>query len=138
MEAIPNHTDFPVLSPRLAKPPQGPGHLLVSVQLASERESSVAPKAATSWALEVPSTCSRAQHTTVIQPSSALFSFRGNRANICFQLLAKLAVQARTLLGEQSTQDSTLGSRDWRQGPAFQKESVSCSVVSNSLIPLGL
>ena len=95
MEAIHNHTDFPVLSPRSAKPPQGPGHLLVSVQSASERESSVAPKAATSWALEVPSTCSQAQHTTVIQASSALFSFRGNRANICFQLLAKLAVQAR-------------------------------------------
>lgn len=54
MEAIHNHTDFPVLSPRSAKPPQGPGHLLVSVQSASERESSVAPKAATSWALEVP------------------------------------------------------------------------------------
>ena len=101
MEAIHNHTDFSVLSPRWAKPPQGPGHLLVSVQSASERENSVAPKAASSWALEVPSTCSRAQHTTVIQPSSALFSFGGNRANICFQLLAKLAVQARTLLGEQ-------------------------------------
>lgn len=60
MEAIHNHTDFPVLSPRSAKPPQGPGYLLVSVQSASERESSVAPKAASSWALEVPSTCSQA------------------------------------------------------------------------------
>lgn len=47
MEAVNNHTDFPVLIPRTATPPQGPG------QSASESEGSVAPKAASSWTLHM-------------------------------------------------------------------------------------
>lgn len=54
MEAVNNPTDFPVLSPRTATPPQGPGHLLVSAQSASESEGSGAPKAASSWTLHMP------------------------------------------------------------------------------------
>lgn len=38
MEAINNHTNFPVLGSRTAKPSQGPGHLLVSALLTFESE----------------------------------------------------------------------------------------------------
>lgn len=64
MEAINNHTDFPVLSPRTAKPSQGPRHLLVSTQLASEDTSPIGPKAASSWILEMSPTCSQTQQAT--------------------------------------------------------------------------
>lgn len=65
MEAINNHTDFPVLSPRTAKPSQGPRHLLVSTQLASEDTSPIGPKAASSWTLEMSPTCSQIQQDTL-------------------------------------------------------------------------
>ena len=135
MEAINNHTDFPVLSPRTATPPQGPGHLLVSAQSASESEGSVAPKAASSWTPAVSSTCSQAQQTTVTQFQSALFSFRDSKASICFRLLPRLAIQAITLPGQHSTQGLTLGSTVWRQGPTLQKE-LQCKKTNHFLSTL--
>lgn len=44
MEAINNHTDFPVLSPGMTEPSQGPELVLVSAQLVSEGEGLMAPK----------------------------------------------------------------------------------------------
>lgn len=49
MEAINNHTDFPVLSPTMAKSPPASARLLVSAQSASESEKFYGPKGCPFW-----------------------------------------------------------------------------------------
>lgn len=60
--------------PRRAKPSQGPGHLLVSAQLAPESDGP------SSWTLEMPSTCSQAQQATVAHFSICSPQLQGQRA----------------------------------------------------------
>lgn len=125
MEVINNHTDFPVLSPRTAKPSQGPRHLLVSTQLASEDTSPIGPKAASSWTLEMSPTCSQTQRAILTHFSICPLQLQEqqaarptfvlsttSQAGCSSQNAAQLAVHTRFEMGR------TL----WRQGCALQEE----------------
>lgn len=95
MEAINNHAEFPVLSPRMAAPSRGPQLRLAVVQLVFEGEGLVGPKVASSQALGTPFTASGPSrpHSLTFPSASSNFMGSQHRGRPLFsRLLQKLAM----------------------------------------------